>query len=185
MPDNVTATRTRASATPASTYAPLPDSIADWRAQLLASLRSGGPHAIAGAFALVVLMIAGSAIMWIGLPVLWLWIGSRMQHGLTPSAGPYFVIAVGLPTTMIIVAKCLRILDRAFARVSGFDPEKRQIPLPWAKSMRDARGSGRRLSVLDIIMLVSVLLAGVALGIWVAFFAGAPPSSVSNGGFHL
>jgi hypothetical protein len=165
--------------------APAPASFTDWLAQLLGGLRAGGPRVIVQAAALVGLMVIGSALMWIGLPLGWLWLGSRIQHGLTPSLGPYLMIAVGLPTTMILVAKGLRALDRSFARVTRFDPNDRHIPLPWVKSMRDGRGLGRTVTVLEVVMIVSVVLCGAALGIWFLLFAGSPPSSVSNGGFHL
>lgn len=160
-----------------------PIDFADWGRQMIAALRAGGRRVVAASFALVALMLAGSAAMWIGLPVAWLWLASHLQSGTNPSIGPYLLVAVGLPTSMVIVAKGLRLLDHAFSQVVGFE-EDRRVPLPWLKSMRDARGRARRASVLDLVMIVSVGLAAVALGVWLVFFAGAPPSSVGNGNLH-
>jgi hypothetical protein len=174
------------SAVPVRSATPSPAAgFGEWCAQLLAGLRAGGPVVITQAAGVIGLMVLGSAVMWIGLPFGWLWLGSRMQNGLTPSIGPYLLIAVGLPVTMIGVARLLRQLDRAFARLSGSDSEDRHVPLPWVKSMRDGRGHGRQVTVLEVVMIASVLLCGLAMGIWFLVFAGAPPSSVGNGGLHL
>lgn len=146
---------------------------------------AGGPLVMAKAGLVVGLMVLGSAVMWIVLPFAWLWLGSQMQSGVNPSIGPYLLIALGLPVSMILVARLLRRLDRAFARLSQSDPEDRHIPLPWVRSLRDGRGHGREVTVLEVVMIGSVLLCGAALCIWFLVFAGAPPSSVGNGGMHL
>jgi hypothetical protein len=145
----------------------------------------GGPAVIVKSATLVALMALGSVVMWLGVPLGWIWVASRLQHGVgNPSPGPYLLIAVTIPVSMILVAKALRLLDHAFTTLVGFGGEA-HIPLPWTKSMRDTRGPTRGLTVLEIVMIVSVAIAGAAFGIWVAFFGGPPPSSVGNGGLHI
>jgi hypothetical protein len=123
---------------------------------------------------LVALMAFGSVLLWLGAPIGWLWLGSQFQHGSEPSIGPYVVIAVGLPTTMYFIAKWLGILDRAYGRTVGFDEEhSARVPLPWLKSMRGERDPGRRRSVLDIVMIISVAAAFILMAVWFFFFAGS------------
>ncbi|MGI8922270.1 MAG: hypothetical protein ACR2HD_11510 [Solirubrobacteraceae bacterium] len=136
-----------------------------------AGLRERGAGAVTGAASLVVLMAVGSVALWIGAPLSWLWLASRLQHGPNPSFGPYLLVAFGMPTTMFIIGKGLAALDRAFADVTGYDPIEQRVPLPWLKSMRGERVSGRRRTVLDVIMIVSVTVALVVGAIWFLFFA--------------
>jgi hypothetical protein len=146
---------------------------AQWRGQLAQALRDGGTPVVLGTFAIVALMVAGSALMWIGMPVLWLWLASHLQNGTSPSLGPYLVVAAGLPISMVLIGKGLHALDRSFSRLVGFDANDRRVPLPWLKSMRDGRGAVRRGTVLDIVMIFSVLAAGAAMGFWFFFIAGS------------
>jgi hypothetical protein len=134
---------------------------------------AGRPHIALGAVGLIALMAVGSAAMWIGMPVGWLWLASHLQRGATPSLGPYMLVAFGLPISMVLIAIGLRKLDRAFGRLTGFDPNDHRVPLPWLKSMRDDRANTRQRTVLDVVMIVSVMVAGTAFGIWFFVFAGS------------
>lgn len=118
-------------------------------------------------------MALGSALMWLGLPVGWVWLASHLQKGTNPTFGPYLLLAVGLPASMFVVGKFLASLDRLFSRVTGFDPNDRRVPRPWQKSMRGERDSGRQRTVLDVVMIVSVAVAWTAFVIWFFFFAGS------------
>jgi hypothetical protein len=122
---------------------------------------------------LIVLMAIGSVMIWIGLPLAWLWIASQVQGSSSdPSFGAYALIIVGLPLSIVAVAKGLASLDRTYARVTGAAPEERR-QLPWLKSMRGERATPHRYTVLDRVMIASVGLAVTALGIWFFFFAGS------------
>jgi hypothetical protein len=134
---------------------------------------TGRPGVALGAVGLVALMAVGSALMWIGMPVGWLWLASHLQRGATPSLGPYMLVAFGLPISMVLIAIWLRSLDRAFARLTGYDPNDRRIPLPWHKSMRDDRARTRQRTVLDVVMIISVIVAGAAFAVWFFGFAGS------------
>ena len=74
---------------------------------------------------------------------------------------------------MVVIGRILAALDRQFSRVTGYDPNDRPIPAPWQKSMRGERGSLRKRTVLDVVMIVSVVLAGSAFAVW--FFLLAHP----------
>jgi hypothetical protein len=124
------------------------------------------------ALLLILLMAAGSVAMWVVVPVLWLWLGSKLQKGSTPSLGPYLLILVGIPVSMVIIGKVLVRLDRLYGVVVGARPQDR-VQMPWNKSMRDARGSTRQRTVLDLVMVVSVTVAVIAFVVWFFGFAGS------------
>jgi hypothetical protein len=126
------------------------------------------------ALALVLLMAAGSVVMWIGLPLGLVWLASAITDSSQPSMGPYLLILLGLPAGMFAIGKALGALDRLHGRITGrLDDGPRRAA--WLQSMRDERGPRRRRrSVLDTVMIVSVLAAVVAGAIWFAVFAGSP-----------
>ena len=126
------------------------------------------------ALLLVLLMAVGSILMWIGLPLGLIWIASALSESSQPSMGPYMLILVGLPIGAIVIGKALGTLDRMHARVTGHDggEQKRNT---WMNSMNEGSGTNRRRrSVLDTVMIVSVLSALVLGGIWFLVFAGSP-----------
>jgi hypothetical protein len=128
------------------------------------------------ALLLILLMAAGSVAMWVVVPILWLWLGSKLQKGSTPSLGPYLLILVGIPVTMVIIGKLLVRLDRLYGIVVGARPQDR-VQMPWMKSMRGERGSTRQRTILDLVMVVSVSIALVAFAVWFFAFAGSPVPS--------
>jgi hypothetical protein len=136
-------------------------------------LRTLGLARRAKALGLIALMAVGSALMWLGLPVFWLWLASRLQSGANPTLGPYVLVAFGLPLSMAVTGRGLAGLDRSYARTIGFDPNARPTHRPWLKSMRAARDEGHKRTVLDAVMIASVVVAWTAFGIWFFFFAGS------------
>jgi hypothetical protein len=121
---------------------------------------------------LIVLMALGSVFLWIVVPVGWLWIASHVTDTSAPTLGPYLLIIFAVPVTMWIVGKLLFRTNRLYERVTGTDSEVR-VQLPWHKSLRDSATSGRRTTVLDVVMISSVGIALVAFGIWFFLFAGS------------
>src|SRR3954467_5225449 len=89
---------------------------------------------------LIALMLIGAVAMWIGDPVLWLWITSRLQST-QASMGPYALMLVGIVLTAVVIGKGLSRLNRFYAKVTGTDSTVR-IVVPWRRSMRDARHGG-------------------------------------------
>ena len=124
------------------------------------------------AIVLVLLMAVGSVIMWIGVPLGLIYIASQLASSSNPTAGPYVLVLVGLPIGMALVGKCLGILDRAHARLTGRVDTTRR-PATWMRSMRAERVSTRRAGVLDRVMIASVALAILAFAVWFFGFAGS------------
>lgn len=130
-------------------------------------------------------MAAGGLSMWIANPVLWLWITSRLQST-QPSMGPYALLLLGVILTCVAIGKGLSSLNRYYARVTGSTPTVRVI-VPWRRSLRGGRSQKRDtdgrlpLSVLDVIMVVSVVLAVISFSAWYFVVEPTPPS-VGPGG---
>jgi hypothetical protein len=121
---------------------------------------------------LILLMAVGSVILWIGIPIGWLYIASLMVDTSQPTLGPYILIIFGIPITMFVFGKALFTLDRAFERVTGRASET-EFRAPWLKSMRAERSNTRRMSVLEGVMIASVSLALFCFGAWFFLFAGS------------
>jgi hypothetical protein len=121
---------------------------------------------------LILLMAVGSVILWLGIPIAWLYLASRMVDTSQPTLGPYVLIIFGIPTTMFLFGKLLFTLDRVFERVTGRASETDFRP-PWLRSMRGERTVSRRLTVLEGVMIVSVSIAVLASAVWFFLFAGS------------
>lgn len=121
---------------------------------------------------LIALMAIGSILLWLGIPVGWLYLVSRLVKSSQPSMGPYVVLIVGIPASMIVVGKALSKLNRVYGEVTGTTPTMR-VRSPWMKSMRGERDSGRQRTVLDVVMVWSVALALLCFGVWFFAFAGS------------
>jgi hypothetical protein len=55
--------------------------------------------------------------------------------------------------------------------VAGFSSAGRPPHAPWHESLSGERGSQRRRTVLDVVMIVSVVVAGSAFAVWFFLFA--------------
>ena len=86
--------------------------------------------------------------------------------------GPYLLVIAGIPITMVVWGKLLFKLDSVYSSLTGQKSEV-QFRAPWLKSMRGERDSGRRLTVLELTMVISVSLALFAFGVWFFLFAGS------------
>jgi hypothetical protein len=131
---------------------------------------------------LIALMALGSISMWVLNPVLWIWITSHFQSRASQAQmGPYALLLVGVVLTAVALAKALAALNRRYGRVIGAEPTVRII-VPWRRSLRDARHGGRDdpgrvpVSVLDVVMVLSVLAAVVAFTLWYVITNPTPPN---------
>lgn len=122
---------------------------------------------------LVVVMVVGGFTLWLGIPLLWLWVASQMTTGTSPTLGPYVLVAFAIPISMVVVAKLLRYVDHWHARLVHRDNYVR-VQMPWMKSMRGERETKRQTTVLDLVMLSTAVCAVVAMGIWFLLAAGNP-----------
>jgi hypothetical protein len=129
------------------------------------------PRTLLGAL-LIALMAVGSVLLWIGIPVGWLYLASQVTDSSQPSMGPYALVLVGIPATMVVMGKVLAVLDRTYGRVTGAAPGVR-AQSPWHRSLRGDRRPARGRSVLDVVMVFSVALAVFCFAVWFFLFAGS------------
>jgi hypothetical protein len=136
---------------------------------------------------LVGLMLIGALALWIGDPVLWLWITSRLQST-QASMGPYALMLLGITLTAVVIGKGLSRLNRLYAEVTGTAPTVK-IVVPWRRSMRDARHGGSTdedtrvpVGLLEVVMVIAVVIAVCALAVWFFVVHPAPPLPGGPGG---
>jgi hypothetical protein len=127
---------------------------------------------------IIFLMAAGSVALWIGDPILWMWITARLQEGTQASMGPYVLAIVGILLTSVAIGKSLAWLNRLYGDVTGTAPTVR-IVVPWRRSYRGESGKDEDaklpVSLLDVVMVVSVVLAVLAFVVWFVVVEPAPP----------
>jgi hypothetical protein len=122
------------------------------------------------AVALIALMAVGSVFLWLGIPFLWIYAASQMVETSQPTMGPYVMVLLGIPLSMVAVGKMLSKLNRVYGEVTQTTPEIR-VRAPWLKSMRAERDEGRPRTILDVVMVISVGVAVFCFGVWFLFFA--------------
>jgi hypothetical protein len=129
-------------------------------------------------------MVVGSVTLWIANPALWLWLTSHLQSGTQASMGPYLLLIVGIVITSVLLAKGLAALNRLYARVTGTAGTV-VIHLPWHR-MRGAEHESRQreTTVLDVVMVTSVVVAAVALAVWFFVVHPTPPGLEPGGAKH-
>jgi hypothetical protein len=111
-----------------------------------------------GAALVLLIMFIGSLVLWVGTPVLWLWIGSQVQ-GATASVGAALgVMFIGVVASIAVVAGVLAKLSnvyRANCRARGHDDPGH--------------------FVLEGVLVVSAGITLTAFGVWFFFFSGTSP----------
>lgn len=124
------------------------------------------------AIGLIALMAIGSVALWIVIPVAWIWIASQLSEGSNPQLGPYLLVIVAVPLSMYFVGRGLNRLNHIYGRVTGTTPTVR-FQAAWLRSLRGEREGSAPRTVLDVVMVMSVGVALVALAIWFFLFAGS------------
>jgi hypothetical protein len=124
------------------------------------------------ALLLLIAMALGSVVLWIGVPVGWIWVASHIVKSSQPTLGPYLLVIFAMPITMWIVGKMLFRLNAIYSRLTGRSHEV-NVQLPWHRSMRGERNVGRPTTVLEVVMIVSVVIALLAFGFWFFFLSGS------------
>lgn len=122
---------------------------------------------------IVAVMLVGAFSLWTLIPLGWLWIGSQLVGTQEPRLWAYFLVLVGIVVSVIVVAKLLAALNQRFLVIKGGDDYRPKIPMPWMESMRDERHSTRA-TMLDLVLVASAVMAGVAALVWFLVAAGSP-----------
>src|SRR5919201_2966580 len=106
---------------------------------------------------LVVIMFVGSLVLWVGVPVGWLWIGSRLE----PSSG----LATAIGAMMIGMLLTIALLVTFLAWVNRKHVE-----------LQEARGFyGGQATALELVLVTSAVVAVLGFGVWFFGFSGSSP----------
>jgi len=135
------------------------------------NIRNPG-RAVAAALVFLAMLLAAFSL-WTAIPLSWVYIASKASHSQFPSGGPYAVVAVGIVSSVLIVAWLIGRLNILYIRITGTN---RLAPIrpTWLKSMRDSGGPQSSITVVEAVLMGSVMLAGLALTIWFFLAAGSP-----------
>jgi len=118
-------------------------------------------------------MLFAALSLWTAIPLTWIYIGSKVSHTQFPSEGPYVVVAVGILVTITIVAWLIGRLNDLYMRITGTN---RLTPMraAWLRSMRDSTAPMGTTTVVEAVLIGSVLLAILAFTAWFFLLAGSP-----------
>jgi hypothetical protein len=122
---------------------------------------------------LIALMVLGALMLWVGSPVIWLWIGSHVTESQQAGTGPYILVGTGILVSTILVALFLARVNRVYERVSGQDTTV-TFRLPWLRSLRDDRAQVTRITILDLILVTTAVTAIITAVLWFFILAGSP-----------
>jgi hypothetical protein len=136
---------------------------------------SHGPSAVRGlaASAVFVVMLLTALALWTAIPLGWIWIGSKVATTQFPAEGPYAIVAVGIILTILLDAWLIGRLNALYVRITGTNRLAPMRP-SWLKSVRDTGGAGGTTTVVEAVMMGSVLLAGFVFVAWFFLLAGSP-----------
>jgi len=120
---------------------------------------------VAAAF-LLVLLAAGSLVLWIGIPFGLLWFFSRVTDSWN---GHFLMSLVLIPVAMALFAPALFWLNTLYLRVTGV------LGPPDEEDGDDGRGIR---GPLEFFLYMGMIAALTALTIWFFFYASNPPEVV-------
>jgi hypothetical protein len=120
-----------------------------------------------------VAMLFAALSLWTALPLTWLYIGSKVSRTQFPAEAPYAVVIVGLIASIVIVAWLISRLNRLYVEITGTNRLAPMRP-SWMRSMRDTAPPSGTTTVVEAVLMGSVLLAALALSIWFFLLAGSP-----------
>jgi hypothetical protein len=136
---------------------------------------AGGPHPSwvdrLAAGCLAVVIVVGSALVWIGVPVAGFWVAAQVT---SDGVGAVLLALLVIPPTMAVVGWLLYLASARYEALRG-RPAPRRSPPAWRVSLADERPGARRRAggrpLIDVAMTVSAVAALLALIVWFFFFA--------------
>ena len=112
----------------------------------------------AGATLVLLIMFIGSVGLWVGTPLVWLWIGAQVEGATDSLSTALGTMALGVLTTVALLAALLAKLSNTYRA----NQQSRGLDDP---------GHG----VLEGVLVVSAGITLVAFVVWFVLFAGAAP----------
>jgi hypothetical protein len=123
------------------------------------------------ALLLGILIVVGSALLWLGVPVAGFWAASRITSNALH--GVLFAL-LAIPVGMIAVGWALARVNARYEALRG-PGEDAHAPPSWRISLSEERASWRRRRgprrLIDVAMTVSATTAILVMLVWFFFFA--------------
>lgn len=119
------------------------------------------------------LMLVAAFSLWTVIPFGWIWVGSKVSDTQAPSSGPYAIVFFGIVISIIAVVLLLTYLNHLYERLLGttvIDMERVRL----FKSLSEDRMRRRSWTVLEAVILSSVMCAIFVAFLWFLFIAGSP-----------
>ena len=129
-------------------------------------------RAIAASVVFVAMLFAALSL-WTVIPLSWIYIGSKVASTQFPSQGPYAVVGIGIILSILLVAWMIGRLNALYMRITGTNRLTPMRP-SWMKSMRDTAAPVGSTTVVEAVLVGSVLLAGLVFVAWFFLLAGSP-----------
>jgi hypothetical protein len=133
---------------------------------------AGGARRVAATTIAAVMLVAAFSL-WTVIPFGWIWIGSKLSSSQAPSAGPYMLVFFGIVVSIIVVVFILAWLNRLYETLVGTTKVNMDRVMLW-RSLSEERRTVRQWSVMEAVLLTSVIVAFAAMGVWFLFIAGSP-----------
>jgi hypothetical protein len=127
---------------------------------------------VAAGFVFLAMLLAAFSL-WTAIPLSWIYIGSKLSQTQFPSGGPYAIVAVGIVASILFVAWLIGRLNSLYIRITGTNRLEPVRP-NWLKSMRDATPVRSSVTVVEAVLMSSVMLAVLAFTVWYVLWAGSP-----------
>ena len=129
-------------------------------------------HSLAAGIVFLAMLLAAFSL-WTAIPLSWVYIASKLSQTQFPSGGPYAIVAVGIVASILFVAWLIGRLNALYIRITGTN-RLEPIRPTWLKSMRDTGPVRSSVTVVEAVLMGSVLLAMLALTVWFFLLAGSP-----------
>jgi hypothetical protein len=129
-------------------------------------------HSVAAGLVFLAMLLAAFSL-WTAIPLSWVYIASKLSESQFPSGGPYAVVAVGIVASILFVAWLIGRLNSLYVRITGTN-RLGPIRPSWLKSMRDTGPVRSSVTVVEAVLMGSVLMAMLALTLWFFLWAGSP-----------
>jgi hypothetical protein len=136
------------------------------------SSREVPARSMAAAVVFMAMLLAALSI-WTAIPLSWIYIGSKVSHTQFPSTGPYFVVAAGIVVSVLAIAWLIGRLNRLYIQITGTNRLAPMRPT-WLRSMRDTSPGEGTTTVVEAVLMGSVILAAITLTVWFFLLAGSP-----------
>ena len=114
--------------------------------------------------AVLVALLAG------GIPLAWVWVGSQVQGGTSPSATAIATVVTGCMASYGFVALIAAWLKGRGDRGPAAARHERYA---WNRSMRDEDPTPHRTNFLENVLIVTTIVVGLVVTVWF-FLYGSP-----------